>query len=318
MTSLATADKPPAEITRALREVSTVDNWRNALFLSADWLVIAVAVVAHVRWGGALVYVAATILIGTRMRALANLVHEAAHRKLFARRVLNSVVGRLFCAWPIFIDLTRYESDHRRHHQSLWRGADDPDVALYRLTGTERRSAGRISFTRFLGEHVLLVVVPVMPLRRLWSGITTRRLLAAAMVAGAVAVCWSAIPPLAAGVAAYWLLPWLTTYQMCAYWAELGEHGGLRDAGRLWGSRNWRGNVLTRWAIGSHSDDLYHLLHHWFPTVPHHRLRKLDRLCRQRWPRYAAEVRCTGFFVGGARGVSVLRDIWSGGAEPRS
>lgn len=308
--------KPPAAVTRALREVSGADNWRNTLFLAADWAVIAAAAAAHLILGGPILYTLAVIAIGTRMRALANLTHEGAHRKLFANRTANAVAARVCCAWPIFVDFARYEAAHRRHHQSLWRGEEDPDLALYRLTDTVRRSSDRMGFGRFLVRHVLLVVLLVMPARRAFEALTARRFACAGVLAGAVAGCWWTAPPVATGFVLYWLVPWVTTYQMCAYWAELGEHGGLSEAGHHWGSRNWRGSALTRWAIGSHSDDLYHLLHHWFPTVPHHRLRAFDEVCRATWPRYAQEDRCAGFFVGGRAGTSVLRDVWSGGAVP--
>jgi fatty acid desaturase len=312
------ADRPPTDVRAAVRTASQRDNWRNALFLAVDWLLMALAAAIHVWYGGVLLYVVIVILIGSRMRALANLLHEAAHHKLFASRRVNVLAGRVLCAWPIFISFDNYVRGHRLHHKNLWRNDDDPDVALYRLTGTETGSSDRLSYPAFLLRHVVAVVIPVMPMRRLYDRGRWRYALGGAAVWGVVlAGSWWWWPPLAAGLALYWLVPWLTAYQTISYWAELGEHGGLRNAGWVWGSRNWRGNLVSRWAVGSHSDDLYHLLHHWFPAVPHHRLRHLDRLCRETWPRYAAEARCTGFFYAGDEGTSVLRDIWSGGrAEP--
>lgn len=308
-------DRPPIDVRAAVRTASRRDNWRNAFFLAADWVVIGAVAALHLRYGGVLLYLVPLVLIGTRMRALANLLHESAHQKLFASRRINALAGRVLCAWPVFVGYDRYVRTHRLHHRYLWRSDDDPDVGLYRLTGTETASAPRLTYRAFLVRHVLGALVPVVPLRRLYA--TAGRRNAATAVAAWAAVlglAWSYAPPLAMGLALYWLVPWLTTYQTFSYWAELGEHGGLRGAGWAWGSRNWRGNLISRWAIGSHSDDLYHLLHHWFPSVPHHRLRRLDAVCRDAWPRYASEARCTGFFVAGAAGTSVLRDIWAGGA----
>jgi fatty acid desaturase len=307
-------DRPPTDVVAAVRGRSSRPRWRNAAYLAADWLVIAGAITAHALLGGPALYLLAVALVGTRMRALANLLHEAAHHKLFAHRSVNDMCARLLCGWPILVDYDRYARLHRLHHRSLWVDNQDPDVALYRLTRTETSSAERLTFGAFLLRHVVLVVIPVMPLRRLLAARRSQRLLVGLVLGVLVlAAGWFALRPLTTGFLLYWLVPWLTTYQICGYWAELGEHGGLRAVGHDWGSRNWRGNVLTRWAIGSHSDDLYHLLHHWFPSVPHFRLRELDRLCRSRWPEYAARARCTGFFLGGRGGVSVLRDIWTGG-----
>lgn len=310
-------DRPPTDVIMAVRGVSNRPHWRNALYLSFDWLVMAAAITAHAFWGGVALYLLMLVLVGTRMRALANLLHEGAHHKLFANQKVNAAVARFGCGWPIFIDFDRYAAMHRLHHKSLWVDDRDPDVALYRLTDTQTASADRLSFGAFLLRHVVLVVIPVMPLRRLLSGrISARPLVGVPVVVALVVAGWFVAQPLAVGFALYWLVPWLTTFQIFSYWAELGEHGGLRLAGHTWGSRNWRGNLASRWAIGSHSDDLYHLLHHWFPAVPHFRLRELDETCRSLWPEYAAHDRCSGFFLGGHGGVSVLRDIWAGGEQP--
>jgi fatty acid desaturase len=307
---------PPPIVLSAVRKAGGRSNRQGTMYLAGDWALIAASISVHLLVGGVVVYLIAVVVIGVRMRALGNLLHEAAHGKLFTSARMNAVAGTVLCGWPLLMNFGRYAALHRMHHRYLWRDDRDPDLALYRLTGTETGSAGEVSFAAFLVRHVLLVIVPVMPWRRLISGwrrtrpvvwITSPLLLAAGLLA---------VPTFTVDLLLCWLVPWLTTYQMCSFWAELGEHGGLRPAGHHWGSRNWRGNAVTRWVIGSHSDDLYHLLHHWFPAVPHYRLRSLDRICRQHWPEYAAHARCGGFFRGGRDGVSVLRDIWVGGGPP--
>src|SRR5213594_2658179 len=101
-------DRPPAEVKAAVRASSGRDNWRNALYLAADWLVAGAAVLVHLRWGGVFLYLVALTVIGTRMRALANLLHESSHHKLFADRRANGLIGRTLCAWPILVDYDRY------------------------------------------------------------------------------------------------------------------------------------------------------------------------------------------------------------------
>lgn len=305
---------PPPIVLSAVRQAVGRSNLQGAVSLAGDWALIAASISVHLLVGGSVVYLIAVVVIGARMRALGNLLHEAAHAKLFTNDRANVVAGTVLCGWPLLVSLRQYAAQHRMHHRYLWRDDRDPDLALYRLTRTETGSTDVSSFAVFLVRHVLLVIVPVMPWWRLVSASRRRpRLLtwigsALLLTAGLLAA-----RALTIDLLLYWLAPWLTTYQMCSYWAELGEHGGLRRAGHRWGSRNWRGSIVTRWVIGSHSDDLYHLLHHWFPAVPHYRLRSLDRVCREHWPDYAAHARCGGFFLGGQDGVSVLRDIWGGG-----
>src|SRR4051794_9923553 len=87
-----------------LQQLSRTDNWRNLFYLGQDWLVIVISVlVTELTAGHAfswLVYGAALILIGSRMRALMNLTHQASHWQLFKDRAMNTWIGRLLVAWP--------------------------------------------------------------------------------------------------------------------------------------------------------------------------------------------------------------------------
>lgn len=306
------------EVKALIKPLSRRDDWLNWLFLIGDWSVIGGALILHLLVSGPLIYVLVLIIIGSRMRALGNLLHEAAHFKLFRNRKLNNTAGQALCAGPIFINYKRYVADHKLHHRNLWRNAKDPDLALYILTKTEDSSLERQSFAMFIGKHVLLVIAPVMPMWRLCRD-TIRdlgRLIKVCLLAITGIVLPLTVPSVATEVVVFcWIVPWFTTFQCISYWAELGEHGGLRQHGWSWGSRNWRGNVVTRWLIGSHSDDPYHLLHHWFPSVPHHRLRWLDTECKSKWAEYKSHSRCTGFFFARGADVSVIRDVWSGGVN---
>ncbi|WP_405183149.1 fatty acid desaturase family protein [Nocardia sp. NBC_01377] len=261
------------------------------------------------------VYILAVTVIGSRMRALGNLLHEAAHRKLFRSKFLNDFTGGLLCAWPLGIGYLQYVKQHRLHHVYLWDENRDPDVSLYRLTRTETGSSNSCTRRRFWIVHVVFAALPVMPWRRLRDDLAgnRRRLLklVVAVLAMAGLQIWEHLW-IAQIVLLYWLVPFLTSYQTITYWAELGEHGGMRNLGRLWGSRNWRGNIMSRWLIGPHSDDAYHLLHHWFPSVPHYRLAEVDSICTSGWPQYAGHPRCDGFFLSSDRNRSVINDMWVG------
>lgn len=303
--------RPPALLVERARHLARRDNHTNFFFIAADWLLVAAAAAVGLLSGNPIIYVLSVVAIGTRMRALANLMHEASHHKLFLNRRLNSVAGHLLCALPVAESLRVYTQEHRVHHRTLWISDDDPDRRLYRLTDTETPARTRMSFGRFAVQHVLLVLVPWQPARRLLSD--RRMRVRALILAGASVVLLLAAPAFGRVVVLGWVVPWFTTYQMIGYWAELAEHGGLWRKGWDWGSRNWSGHTVSRWLLAAHSTDLYHLAHHWFPAVPHWRLAQLDQACRELWPDYAQELRCGGFFLSRGDRVSVLRDIWSGG-----
>ncbi|MEU7141620.1 fatty acid desaturase family protein [Nocardia sp. NPDC046473] len=300
----------------ALQHSGRSDNWRNAFYIGLDWGIIALAIAIPEYFNSWSLWLLAVVIIGSRMRALANLMHEAAHRKLFRSRSINDAVGAALCAWPILVDYQTYLTRHRRHHARLWSERDDPDFDFFRRTGAEYQTSDQMSFRRFALIHIAYGLFTVWSPVRLWHGLgrgsgLAIRLLGAAAVAAAVTLATRQLPiPLIA----FWAVPWITTFQSFTYWAELGEHAGLRARGRKWGSRNWFGGRLTRTLIGPHSDDSYHLLHHWFPTVPHYRLKSLHRVCLRQWSRYREHQRCGGFFLSTARGRSVLYDVWAGGA----
>lgn len=86
------ATKPvPQDLRAALAVLRQRNNTTNFVYLLEDWAVIvgSAAVAGAVSgWGHWVAYLVAVVLIGSRQRALANLTHEASHRKLFASRRL--------------------------------------------------------------------------------------------------------------------------------------------------------------------------------------------------------------------------------------
>ncbi len=68
------------------------------------------------RWPNPLTVVAALFVIGARQLGFAVLMHEAAHRSLFADRRVNDFVGQWLCAYPVWSDLFAYRPYHLQHH----------------------------------------------------------------------------------------------------------------------------------------------------------------------------------------------------------
>ncbi|MGS0645924.1 fatty acid desaturase [Staphylococcus hominis] len=93
------------EIRKELKPLIKKNNYRNVIALSFDWFVI-------------LVYIVAIILIGSRMRAFDNLMHEACHRSLFTNKFWNKWIACLFVAFPVFTSYTAYCNSHFKHHDN--------------------------------------------------------------------------------------------------------------------------------------------------------------------------------------------------------
>lgn len=300
----------PQELVRRASELrNRKSDLRGIESVAGEWLIIAASVWLAERRRTFGSYLLATAIIGARQRGLGNLAHEVAHRKLLASSRLNDRIGSALVCWPVLIRLKKYRRQHARHHRHLWDADRDPDVAFFEWAETE---TALLPPRKFFLRHVVLVAVPINPIRRFVVEHRSTGLFSAgaglvAFVGLLASLKFSSRP--ARAVLKYWIVPWFTTYQSIRYWAELGEHAGLRDVHGRWGTRAWKGNWLSRWLIGSHNDDPYHRLHHLFPAVPHYHLRELDHVCRITWPEYAGAETCGGFFVSTAQGRSVMTDI---------
>src|SRR6478735_10685055 len=70
------------------------------------------------------------LLMGRVHAQFASLMHEAAHRLLFANRTANDVVGRWLLGYPSFTPTDGYRRVHMAHHRDEF-GPDEPDIPLY-------------------------------------------------------------------------------------------------------------------------------------------------------------------------------------------
>ena len=82
----------------------------------------------------------ALLVLGNRQRALGNILHDAAHRNLTRKRLLNDLVTRALIAPLLFASLSHYRELHFRHHLDL--GAQDADPDLIPIPAEKARVLG--------------------------------------------------------------------------------------------------------------------------------------------------------------------------------
>jgi fatty acid desaturase len=273
-----------------------LDNWRNLLYLLGDWGTIAAAVAIGIVGQRLWTTVIAIVLIGSRQRALMNLVHQASHGQLFANRRMNVWIARLVVAGPLGMALQAYRRSHLQHHRYLWENERDPKFKRYRKLGLvdpdERRDR---YFVKHVLRPLLLIHVPfnvktAVALRQADRGDTLTRL---GLAAAAIVVC--SVWGLWEQFLLYWVVPYITVFQILRYWAEAAEHSGLRSEDPWRATRSWTATPVVRWLLAPHSDS-YHLAHHIVAGVPHYRLRRLHRELLA-VPEYASAHHCDGFLL---------------------
>jgi fatty acid desaturase len=284
-----------------LADYEQVDNHTNIFFLAGDWLLIAAAIAAsevaqrQLSPGLRLVaYLIAVVAIGSRMRALMNLTHQACHRQLFRNDVANEWCGRVFSAWPLGISTRVYRRDHLSHHRSLGVPGEDPKVQRYRDLGLYMLPAW---LPQFVYEQVLKPLFTLQYARWICATAMARGDRVGRLALWAILLGLVTMLGMGTELCTYWLIPLLTSFQVIRQWAEAAEHAGLFECDSEWmKTRSWTSSRLTQWLLAPHSDS-HHVLHHQFPRVPHFNYAAVHRLLMRECWEYRAAHHCDGFLL---------------------
>lgn len=309
----------PEAIERRLKALSHI-NSAHALLALAEDLSLLLAGMAAVRiglsnagdgWGVALCLVG-WLVIGARMRGLATLLHESAHKALARPLWLNALIGSV-AGWAILQLRSAYVQSHiGEHHRYLGDPDRDPDTRQYvmlKLLDADPQHMVRRNLVQLLLGLKTFVNLPYLLRDRLVprSGVhlTPWEL---AELAGFLAA-WTALLAVCAATGHLdtllylWIIPYLTTFQAINWLIEVSEHFPL-----IWTckdpfhhTRNRKGPAIERFFTGCHGEN-WHRVHHERPGIPFWNL-KAAHAAMMEDPEYAAtEAETGGLFLRGANG----------------
>lgn len=267
------------------------DGWAVRRFV-ADWALVVSAWLTVITGGWLWAPVAVTV-IGSRQRALGNLLHDAAHGNLWRARHPRRVEWVL--AAPLFEQFRRYRGVHVAHHRYLGIPEKDPDrlvipTAPYIGRG---RAAGLRLYMRALRDGNLFLQSLLGGDGRVRVTGHVRALVWWAAALGAAAALTT--PQAALVFVVLWLLARATTYHAIRVLVELTDHFGLSSTSVLNYTRTAPTSPL-RLLIHPHNDS-YHLAHHLLPGVPLAHLPAVHKLLLG-CPEYASAQHCDGYFLG--------------------
>jgi fatty acid desaturase len=277
-------------IARELRALQHPRLSRSLVAAAADWILIALATAAVSAYGWAVVPLS-LLVIGSRQRALGNLLHDASHRSLDANRRRARILANVLFCWPLWVSMSIYRDEHNRHHKFLGDPARDPD---------------------FIHDETRL--------RRGWRSVWLEQIRSPQMIRGAVLGHLGRMDPASlAGVACWWLTAlvlislaasphdaliflglWMVAkaivFHPITAFREISDHVGLEPGSLIGFSRNHPFATVVGQIFHPHHNG-YHLLHHLTPAMPFHALPRAHTLLMG-WPRYTAGEHCDAYFSG--------------------
>ena len=273
-----------------IRPLAQRSNLMGGLLVFHCFFIIALAIFIFSLWSNFFTFILAVMIIGSRQLGLAILMHDGAHRALFANNFLNEKIGYWVCGAPILADMFAYRHYHLMHHRHT-QTDKDPDLNLSKPFPTSIRSIIRRIFRDITGQTGI---------KSIYNQVTTSFKLAfdddaidslnkqpqsfkgnsisEPIVANLVlfVIMW------VAGDwwwwFAFWLLPLVTWFQLVVRIRSMAEHAATDFSdNELQNVRTTYANPLIRIFLAPYWVN-YHLEHHLIMHVPCWRLKKVHSL----------------------------------------
>ncbi|MDE3060700.1 MAG: fatty acid desaturase family protein [Pseudomonadota bacterium] len=282
-----------------IRRLSQLRPYYALLCVALEWaIIIAAAWISEVSHSW-LVYVAAVIIIGSRLHAFGVLMHEAAHYRLSSNRQVNNAVGELL-AWMILMTLQGYRNNHFAHHRDL-NSDNDPDWVrkkndpFFSFPKTPSRLLldifKSVSGVRFVVE--MRGIFKSKDMQNIPARLKRQRLL---FYIGVITVF--SLSGHGMLLVKYWVVPYVTTFIFFMLIRSVAEHHGKMEYDHLLRQSRyvephwWERILIAPYGVYAHLD------HHLYPSGPFYNLRMLHVLLMQQ-PEYRDNAHITyGYSTG--------------------
>lgn len=265
------------DLIEELNQLSDLNNYRGIIAVASDWIVIFAIIVLSLYFDNVLLYILAVVIIGTRQRALATILHESAHRVLAKNTKINDVLGKYFSGYFIFQTFQKYAKSHViLHHNYLGKKNKVPDYDYY----IESNLFDEATKRRFVKKHLILPLffsktpsfVNYLLKNRLgdYKDPEFKKVVMLWIAISAVFFYMNTFHLLIL----YWFVPLITTFPMVGWFIEMAEHFPIiendDDIDKTWNRFSSKFELMF---TGMHSENL-HLTHHLMPNIPFWNLQK--------------------------------------------
>lgn len=293
MQAVDTTYLSPEEL-RQLSKSSTLKSWLHIAF---DWLLITATFWLTVEFPHPVVYFLTFWLMARHQLALAILMHDGAHRRLFPTIRSNDVICQIFCASPLLFSMYSYQKLHLKHHRNPL-AADDPDLSLiggYPISKTSFlrklfRDAIGLSYFKFIRYFIHMAQQsPAQKNDGQISKLKTKstNFLSFPLIVISVlfvnVLLFSSLYSLGHGwlYLTHWLLPMFTALQVLLRIRGVAEHAGYQPNPDQRLNARTVVNPLQTFFFAPHNVN-YHIEHHLYPGIPFYNLPKTHKIFIER------------------------------------
>lgn len=299
-------------ILKNIKSLYAYDNWHGILALLADYTIIGIAILLFklTYW----FFPITLLLIGSRQRGLATILHEAAHSALTKNKNLGKILGTYFSGYLIFQSWDSYYQSHIKYHHPQLGEDTDPDFQYYKESGIYDTHTKKQFYFRFLWSYIFCLH-SFSSLRYLIK----YRLLSSANKNEIIKIVFSqlvlfAILTYLTGIYGYllfWLLPYLTTFQIVTWFIELSEHYPMisRHDRNLECSRNRFSHPLEHFFTSIHAEN-FHLIHHLFPAIPFWQLATAHQILMEDEDYAKVNATFGGIFISKGKRCAMWKNLW--------
>ena len=273
-----------------IRPLAKRSNFMGAFLVSHCFCTIALAIFVFSIWPNLFTFLFAVMVIGSRQLGLAILMHDSAHRALFANNFLNEKIGYWVCGAPILADMLAYRHYHLMHHKHT-QTEKDPDLNLSKPFPTSIRSIIRRLIRDITGQTGIKSIFnqartafklafdkdaidSITKQPQSFKGNSISEPVIANLIL--FIIMWIA------GEwwwwFTFWLLPLVTWFQLVVRIRSMAEHAATDFSdNELQNVRTTYANPLIRLFLAPYWVN-YHLEHHLIMHVPCWRLKKVHSL----------------------------------------
>jgi fatty acid desaturase len=272
----------PIKLTKEqLSKLSRINPYLSTYHILLEWAAVVLSAMLCNHFWSVFLYLATVAFIGARQHAMLILMHDGTHYRLFRNRHINDWVSELLLAWPHLVALRSYRQNHVAHHNHV-NTENDPDwlrkkdnaewefpqsvKSLLGIFARDLSGIGGINLIRLASSLSPSENAPSKGFKRLRLAFYLT-LLIGTLAAGAGKI-----------LLLYWVVPYFTWLIFIMRIRSIAEHFAIEAESDIYGqTRTTDAGLLARVFIAPKNVN-YHIEHHFFPSVPFHRLPQLHAL----------------------------------------